>query len=234
MNKDNHSFPSSMKKNPIDVSILLLGNSGVGKTLISKCIANDGPLEDYRTEVTISPEMIFVTYDLGGHRTYRMRYIDPPGAPSARELVKSYYRGIDGIIAVYDVNEPATFASLCDDWLPVAGETVGKDGVPVLVLANKMDLCAEKKLQRLLATHERDLNTGFPDRLAFVDLAATSARLWSFPGRTTPLDNFVQMLIEKKTPLGEDGSDASRISLFFRDVGEGTRSTNNNSDCGSC
>jgi small GTP-binding protein len=221
-----------MRKTASDVSILLLGNSGVGKTLICRCIANGGSLEQFQTEVTIQPEMIFVKYDFGDGGEYNVRYIDPPGSPQARELVRSYYRGADGILAVYDINDHKTFASLVDDWLPTAGQFVSSANVPVLVLANKRDLFRgdDKKLARLLATQERSLNTGFPDRLAFVDLVRTSARQWAFPGIVNPLDALVQTLIERKAAAAP--VDAGRIQLFKRDVGEGEQ-RQATSDCGA-
>lgn len=222
-------------------TILLIGNSGVGKTLISQCIAKGEPLQEFLTEVTIQPELLFVDYDLREFGRHRVAFIDPPGARNARELVKSYYRGSDGILAVFDVNEARSYEDLRDDWLPAAGELVGHANVPVLVLANKTDLLLrsaaaarpEKKLARLLETAQRELGTSFPDRLDFVDVVGTSARHWVFPATPSPLDSFVQSLLERK--LKDDAAvvrAGGRISLFYRDAPETGREARDG-DCGA-
>ena len=54
-------------------------------------------------------------------------------------LAKSYIKFADGVVAVYDDNNPASFAAIEDRWIRFLEEGV-KEGTKMLLLANKSDL----------------------------------------------------------------------------------------------
>jgi small GTP-binding protein len=217
------------------VTILIIGNTNVGKTLLLERIVKGNDLDRFQTQVTIGVEFAELTYDFGTGRTYKVQFIDVPGGQTARTMVSSYYRGVDGIIAVYDVNEAKTFDALCGEWLPTAGEMVGKENTPALVIANKKDLWVkgEKKLTQCIETQTRDLNLSLHDRLMLdANITIASALVWKFPDRETPVDSFVWRLIKRKAETNGDSESGGRISLFSRDVDEnGARANDQECAC---
>jgi small GTP-binding protein len=67
---------------------------------------------------------------------------DTCGQERFRSLTSNYYRHADGVILVYDANEPDTFQNL-KSWLNSINENT-QISIPKVVIANKIDL--ERKI----------------------------------------------------------------------------------------
>eukprot|EP01133_Synstelium_polycarpum_P010862 gene10862-12655_t len=119
--------------------LLLIGDSGVGKSCLLLRFADDTYSESFIS--TIGVDFKIRTIELNG-KTIKLQIWDTAGQERFRTITSSYYRGAHGIIVVYDVTDRVTFDNV-RQWLQeidrFACESVNK-----LLVGNKSDLVAKK------------------------------------------------------------------------------------------
>ena len=93
--------------------LLLIGDSGVGKSCLLLRFADDTYTESYIS--TIGVDFKIRTIELEG-KTVKLQIWDTAGQERFRTITSSYYRGAHGIIVVYDVTDESTFANV-KQWL---------------------------------------------------------------------------------------------------------------------
>jgi small GTP-binding protein len=137
--------------------LLLIGDSGVGKSCLLLRFADDTYTESYIS--TIGVDFKIRTIDLDG-KTIKLQIWDTAGQERFRTITSSYYRGAHGIIVVYDVTDQESFNNV-KQWLQeidrYASESVNK-----LLVGNKSDLTAKKAVEYTKAKEYADsLNIPF-------------------------------------------------------------------------
>jgi len=131
--------------------LLLIGDSGVGKSCLLLRFADDTYTESYIS--TIDVDFKIRTIDLDG-KTIKLQIWDTAGQERFRTITSSYYRGAHGIIVVYDVTDQESFNNV-KQWLQeidrYANESVNK-----LLVGNKCDLTAKKAVEYTKAKEYAD------------------------------------------------------------------------------
>ncbi|KAJ3352985.1 GTP-binding protein ypt1 [Allomyces macrogynus ATCC 38327] len=119
--------------------LLLIGDSGVGKSCLLLRFADDTYTESYIS--TIGVDFKIRTIELEG-KTVKLQIWDTAGQERFRTITSSYYRGAHGIIVVYDVTDADTFKNV-KNWLQEI-DRYAVEGVNKLLVGNKSDLVGKK------------------------------------------------------------------------------------------
>ncbi|XP_072930118.1 ras-related protein Rab-1A [Epargyreus clarus] len=119
--------------------LLLIGDSGVGKSCLLLRFADDTYTESYIS--TIGVDFKIRTVELDG-KTIKLQIWDTAGQERFRTITSSYYRGAHGIIIVYDCTDQDSFSNV-KQWLEEI-DRYACDNVNKLLVGNKSDLTTKK------------------------------------------------------------------------------------------
>lgn len=115
--------------------LVLIGDSGVGKSCLLLRFADDAFTESYIT--TIGVDFRFRTVKID-NKTVKLQIWDTAGQERFRTITSAYYRGADGIIMVYDVTSQESFDHV-SDWLNEVNR-YASEGTCKLLVGNKSDI----------------------------------------------------------------------------------------------
>jgi small GTP-binding protein len=113
---------------------LVIGDSGVGKSCLLLRFAQDKYEQNYLS--TVGVDYYNRTINIDGKRV-QLQMWDTAGQERFRTITRSYYRGSQGIVVVYDVTDNATFENV-KHWLDEIEKNAGS-GVIKLLVGNKSD-----------------------------------------------------------------------------------------------
>jgi len=119
--------------------LLLIGDSGVGKSCLLLRFADDTYTESYIS--TIGVDFKIRTIDLDA-KTIKLQIWDTAGQERFRTITSSYYRGAHGIIVVYDTTDLESFNNV-KQWLHEI-DRYASENVNKLLVGNKSDLTSKR------------------------------------------------------------------------------------------
>ena len=128
----------------MDISVVLVGNNGVGKTSLSNRYANNTFKEEITT-VGVGSRIMVV--DLDG-REHKIKLSDTAGQEKFRNITSSFYQGADAIIVVYDVTDYNSFISVAK-WLQDVNKYA--PNACIVLVGNKCDLIPIKQVDEKMA-----------------------------------------------------------------------------------
>ncbi|KAJ8977640.1 hypothetical protein NQ317_003618 [Molorchus minor] len=172
--------------------LLLIGDSGVGKSCLLLRFADDTYTESYIS--TIGVDFKIRTIDLDG-KTIKLQIWDTAGQERFRTITSSYYRGAHGIIVVYDCTDQESFNNV-KQWLEEI-DRYACDNVNKLLVGNKSDLTTKKVVDFTTAKEYAD-QLGIP----FLETSAKNA--------TNVEQAFMTMAAEIKNRVGPPSSAADQ------------------------
>jgi len=123
------------------IKLLLIGDSGVGKSCLLLRFADHTYTESYIS--TIGVHFKIRTIDLDG-KVIKLQIWDTAGQERFRTITSSYYRGAHGIIVVYDVTDRDSFSNV-KQWMNEI-DRYAVENVQKLLVGNKCDLTTKRQV----------------------------------------------------------------------------------------
>jgi len=126
-------------RNKVLLKIIILGDSGVGKTSLMNQYVNQRFSKQYKTTIGADFTTKEVMVD---DKLVTMQIWDTAGQERFRTITSSYYRGAHGIIIVYDITDQESFDNV-KQWLQEI-DRYACEKVNTLLVGNKSDLTTKR------------------------------------------------------------------------------------------
>lgn len=121
------------------LKVLLIGDSGVGKSCLLLRFADDTYSDTYISTIGVDFKIRTIEFD---GKIVKLQIWDTAGQERFRTITSSYYRGAHGIIVVYDVTDQDSFQNV-KRWFTEI-EHYADPKVHRLLVGNKCDLEAQR------------------------------------------------------------------------------------------
>ena len=125
----------------ITFKIIIVGNSGVGKSCFLKRAAQKKFTDSY--QATIGFEFLLLYYEVNGVKM-KLQIWDTCGQEMYRSLIQGFYRNTALTVLIYAVNDQKSYEDL-DNWIKDIKSST-ENGQPIFLIGNKCDLDKELKL----------------------------------------------------------------------------------------
>lgn len=148
--------------------IILIGDSGVGKTSILMRFSDDVYSDSYISTIGVDFKTKMIQLDSG--KIVKMQLWDTAGQERFRTITSSYYRGAHGIIIVYDVCDAKSFDNV-SQWKQEIIRA-NASNVPVLLVGNKADVAASVRQ----VTYEKGKAKADEMNANFIEMSAKTSK----------------------------------------------------------
>ncbi len=127
--------PNSNVKEEYKFKVVVVGDSGVGKTNLIKRFINDTFNKD--SKATVGVEFLSKTY-LINQEVFKIEIWDTAGQERYKSITAAYYKGAKGAMIVYDVTNQTSFDNV-DNWANEIKEKAARN-INLMIVGNKTDL----------------------------------------------------------------------------------------------
>ena len=133
---------SSDVKEDYKLKVVVVGDSGVGKTnLIKRFVTNTFSAN---SKATVGVEFISKSYRIND-QVFKIEIWDTAGQERYKSLTAAYYKGAKGALIVYDTTQKTSFENI-DKWMSEIKEKSSKD-MKLMIIGNKIDLKDERQVE---------------------------------------------------------------------------------------
>ena len=134
-----NSKHSNKSKNKHKFKIILIGDSGVGKTSLLMKYMDGEVASDIKC--TINAEFKIKSINIDPLTSVQITIWDTCGQEKYKSITKQYFEDVDGIILIYDVSDINSFKDL-NKWLIEIKKNCLKN-VSIILCANKIDIATK-------------------------------------------------------------------------------------------
>ena len=132
---------STSNKEDYKIKLIIVGDSGVGKTNLISRFAEDK--FELNSKATIGVEFIYKTLKINDE-IFKIEIWDTAGQERYKSISSAYYKGAKGAIIVYDITSETSFNNI-DLWINEVQMKVTND-LQIMIIGNKTDLYKERKI----------------------------------------------------------------------------------------
>ena len=146
----------------IDLKIILLGDSGVGKTSISARYIDSSFKDNYQATLQVEKRMKLINED--DKTSLRLNIWDTAGQEKFRAITRQFYRDCHGAFIVFDLTKKTSFNEL-NNWINEL-KTHGDEDTVIIILGNKSDLKTEREIP------EEDIKNEIENKYKYFEVSA--------------------------------------------------------------
>ena len=132
------------EQNMIHLKVILVGDSGVGKTNLIN-VATNGEFNDLEKITTIASYVV-KEIEVDGVN-FRVNLWDTIGQEKMRSITKLFFVDSKIVFIVYDITNRVTFQSL-NYWLDQVRDTLDLDKIVIGICGNKSDLAENEEVKK--------------------------------------------------------------------------------------
>ena len=136
-------------KEDFKLKIVIIGDSGVGKTNLLKRFVSNVFTEN--TKATVGVEFMTKSYKINKH-IFKIELWDTAGQERYKSITAVYYKGAKGALIVYDTTSKPSFDDI-DKWLNEIRDKSSND-IKLMIIGNKIDLKEFREVPNELAMNK--------------------------------------------------------------------------------
>ena len=125
------------------IKVILIGDSGVGKTNIMSKFLKNQFLENSKATVGVEfGSKLFI------HENHKIKaqIWDTAGQEKYKAITGAYYKGSKGALVIYDITRKDTFSNI-DKWVNDL-KTTGDPKITIIIIGNKNDLADKRQVTK--------------------------------------------------------------------------------------
>ena len=142
--------------------ILLLGDSGVGKSSLLLRYTKNEFISDMRSTIGVEFALKYITID---NYQLKIQIWDTAGMERYRSITNAYYKGAKGVIVLYDICRKKSFENV-DKWIDDFKSKADDDAV-IILIGNKSDLDDKREVSKEEGESKAQMN-----KFAFMETSA--------------------------------------------------------------
>ena len=138
MNKEDiviEEINSKDVKEDYKLKLVVVGDSGVGKTNLIKRFANN--TFNSNSKATVGVEFLSKSFKIN-NTVFKIEIWDTAGQERYKSITAAYYKGAKGALVVYDITSKISFENI-DKWMLEIKEKSSKD-LKLMIIGNKSNL----------------------------------------------------------------------------------------------
>ena len=143
---------SKYEKEKFKLKLIILGDSGVGKTNIINRYVKDSFITN--SKATVGVEFFVKTYRVNND-IIKLEIWDTAGQERYKSITSAYYKGSRGVLLVYDITRLSTFEDV-EKWMNEICERI-KGSLKIMLIGNKSDLIEDRKITTEMAIEKAKL-----------------------------------------------------------------------------
>ena len=125
------------------IKVILIGDSGVGKTNIMSKFLKNQFMENSKATVGVEfGSKLFI------HENHKIKaqIWDTAGQEKYKAITGAYYKGSKGALVIYDITRKETFANI-EKWVNDL-KTAGDPKITIIIIGNKSDLADKRQIAK--------------------------------------------------------------------------------------
>ena len=177
--------------------ILTIGESGVGKTCILRRFVENKFLKSHLA--TIGIDFRTKVIRVSG-KDIKLKIWDTAGQERYHNITSQIYKGSDGIVLVYDVNDEVSFSKI-KDWIEQIKSNISEGDISLVLLGNKCDIVERAVSQ------QRGQEMAESLQISYFETSALNGT-----GINEAFEGLTKEIMKKKNVINSDGRTISLTS----------------------
>lgn len=137
-----------MKQFSYSAKVVIIGDSGVGKTNLLLRLCENTFKTNYVATIGVDFKNKSITLEDG--TVVKLQIWDTAGQERYRTIQSTYYKGAAGIVLVYSIDDRKSFTSICkpkadiESWIRQVSDYASPE-IPKILVANKCDMQSNER-----------------------------------------------------------------------------------------